>query len=113
MKMLLINTGGTSTKIGLFNDDRSIDVETVRHEPSELSDGGTPWSQYALRKTAVLDFLGRRNIAPLSLDAIVSRGPAVRPLRSGVYAIDGAMLDDARSGRYGEHACAVGCQIAF
>jgi butyrate kinase len=111
--MLLINTGGTSTKIGLVDDDRAIDVETIRHDLSELRKGGTLWAQYEVRKAAVLGFLDRRRAAALSLDAIVSRGPAVKPLRSGVYAIDRAMLEDAQSGRYGEHACAVGCKIAF
>ena len=113
MRILLINTGGTSTKIGLVNDDRSIDVETVRYDPSALRKSGTLWSQYELRKAAVLAFLNRRNMAPLSFDAIVSRGPAVKAVRSGVYAINRAMLEDAQSGQYGDHACAIGCKIAF
>ncbi|WP_166793070.1 butyrate kinase [Budvicia aquatica] len=55
----------------------------------------------------------KHNIDIKSLDAIVSRGPAVKPLHSGVYKINQQMLDDAKSRRYGDHPCAIGCMIAY
>jgi butyrate kinase len=113
MRILLINTGGTSTKIGLAVDGSPIDVETVRHDSAGLRRSGAFWSQYELRRAAVLGFLEGRNVTARSCDPIVSRGAVVRPLASGVYAIDGPMLEDARSGRYGQHPCALGCAIAL
>lgn len=113
MKLLIINTGGTSTKIGYFDGTFPVPSKTVRHSLDELVACPTLWDQYDLRKKAILGYLEEAGIAIHELDAIVSRGPAVKPVVSGVYAIDNNMIDDARSRKYGNHPCAIGCLIAF
>ena len=113
MKLLILNTGGTSTKIGLRDAGGSITGETIRHSPEELRACGSLWEQFDLRREAVIGFLEARSLTIQDFDAIVSRGPAVRPLISGVYRINDTMLEDAKSGQYGNHPCAVGCRIAF
>lgn len=113
MKLLIINAGGTSTKLAIFNELTAVNTETIRHDFSTLGKAASLWQQYDIRKNAVIDYLQRNHVGLNELDAIVSRGPAVKPLHSGVYRIDNAMLDDAKSRKYGDHPCAIGCQIAF
>ena len=36
-KILVINPGSTSTKIGVFEDERKVFVESIRHSAEELS----------------------------------------------------------------------------
>ena len=112
-KLLIINAGGTSTKIGLFHGVTAITTDTIRHDFSSLKPPFSLWDQYDIRKEAILNYLLEKKIDIAELDAIVSRGPAVKPLRSGVYEINEQMLDDAKSRRYGDHPCAIGCQIAY
>jgi len=37
-RILVINPGSTSTAIALFEDDRLLDKETIRHSSEELSE---------------------------------------------------------------------------
>jgi butyrate kinase len=46
------------------------------------------------------------------LQAVVGRGGLMRPLASGTYRVNEAMLQDLRSTRYGEHASNLGAYLA-
>ena len=37
LRILVINPGSTSTAIALFEDDKLLDKETIRHSSEELS----------------------------------------------------------------------------
>lgn len=113
MKILVINIGGSSTKIALFNDDVMIKSSTIRHSVEELKAFKEIWDQYEYRKKAVLDYCKHNQIALDELDAIVSRGPSVKPIQSGVYRISEEMVKDAESNLYGTHPCGLGCKIAI
>lgn len=47
------------------------------------------------------------------IDAVVSRGGTINSVPSGIYLINSKMLEDMKSGKYGKHACNVGCQINY
>ena len=113
MKLFIINVGGTSTKLGIFENNQEIQSESIIHEEKLFLECGTIWEQLPFRKAAVLAYLAKEKLDLSKFDAIVSRGPSVKPLASGVYQIDENMLADAKSQQYGEHPCGIGCQIAF
>ncbi len=113
MKLLIINVGGSSTKLAVYQDQTELIVETIRHRSAELTGFQTFWDQLDYRREAVLEFLTRNHVDIQDLDAIVSRGPVVKPLESGVYEIDQEMLADARQGVYGMHPSGLGCEIAW
>lgn len=113
MKLLIINVGGSSTKLAIYENETEIAVETVRHTSKILNTYKTFWGQLDYRKSAVLEFLSQNHCKVEDLDAIVSRGPVVKPLESGVYYIDERMLEDARNGTYGMHPSGLGCEIAW
>jgi butyrate kinase len=112
MKLFIINIGGSSSKLALYDDENMITGETIRHTGEETR-GADIWEQYDMRKRAVRKFMDREGINPASLSALVSRGPSVKPLKSGTYYINQAMIDDAKSRRYGSHPCGLGCAIAL
>jgi butyrate kinase len=96
-RMLVINPGSTSTKVGVFENEHPVCVEAIEHAHTEMAAFPRIPDQYAFRRDAVLGFLQRHGIAVSSMHAIVGRGGLLRPLESGTYAINQRMLDELRN----------------
>ncbi len=111
--LLVLNLGSTSTKLAVFAGEKCLFSETVRHSVDDLKPFKSISEQHDFRKSAVLKRLRAHGIDPRHLTAIVSRGGLLKPIPAGVYEIGPALAADARSGRYGQHACNLGCEIAF
>ena len=56
-KLLVINPGSTSTKIGVYNDDELIFEETIRHSSEELADYERINQQKEFRKNLIIETL--------------------------------------------------------
>ena len=93
MKIFVINPGSTSTKIALYEDEKSLWVENIHHTAEELSLYACVNEQYDFRKQSVLQALAHASI-PLSFDAIIARGGLLRPTPGGVYSINEQMKHD-------------------
>jgi butyrate kinase len=93
-RILVINPGSTSTKVGVFENDRPICVETITHAHTEIARFPRIPDQYAFRRDAVLSFLQKQGIGVSSLDAVVGRGGILRLLESGTYAVNERMLNE-------------------
>lgn len=110
MKILVINPGSTSTKIAVFNDEKSVFVRSIRHTVEQLSVFPTIMSQFDFRKSLVLEELRTNNIS-LDFDAIIGRGGLVKPIKGGVYEVNDAMKKDTLNAMK-SHACNLGGLIA-
>ena len=78
LRILAINSGSTSTAIALFEDDKLLDKETIRHSSEELSKYIKIFGQYKFREEIITNFLKKKNISINSLDAIVGRGGVLK-----------------------------------
>jgi butyrate kinase len=109
MKILAINPGATSTKAGLFEGDRLLRAQTLRHTDEDLHAfaGGSILDQLDLRHSALQAAFGDGGY-----DAVVGRGGLLEPLPGGTYLVDDEMLDDLRAARRGEHASNLGPFLA-
>jgi butyrate kinase len=112
-RILAINPGSTSTKVALFQNEKLIFEETIRHFPFELQKFEKIWDQYEFRKSNILDLLERERTDMDSLDAVVARGGLFKPLEGGTYRVSQTMIHDARKATYGEHASNLGCILAY
>lgn len=112
MKVLAIDPGSTSTKLGLFDDDKPIYKESLFHNVEELSRFSTSFEQKDFRTQAVLEFLAKNNVDLKTIDAVVGRGGIVKPLRAGTYTVNEAMLEDLRNSSY-DHPSNIGAVIAL
>ena len=110
-KLLIINPGSTSTKIGVYEDEHQVFVEDIPHSVDELQQYDEVTDQFSMRKQLVIDELKKRNI-PLEFDAVVGRGGLSREVESGVYEVNEHMVQDAFYAIH-KHACDLGCIIAF
>ncbi|GAA0182490.1 butyrate kinase [Clostridium sediminicola] len=111
-KMLIINPGSTSTKIGVYEDDKQIFEETLRHSSEEIGKYKKIYDQFEFRKTVILDVLEANGFEVKSLDAVVARGGLLKPISGGTYAVNEAMLEDLKVGVQGQHASNLGGIIA-
>ncbi|WP_214765372.1 MULTISPECIES: butyrate kinase [unclassified Exiguobacterium] len=109
-RILTINPGSTSTKIGIFEGAEQLFAKTLRH-PAEAV-GGPLHAQLEIRRQVVLDVLAQEKIELKALTAVVGRGGLLRPLVSGTYAVNQEMREDLLSGIFGVHASNLGGLLA-
>ncbi|MDY7038880.1 MAG: butyrate kinase, partial [Thermodesulfobacteriota bacterium] len=112
-RILVINIGSTSTKVGVFTDETPLFVETINHETGELSPFETFIDQHVFRQKIIEDILEQRCILLEDIDVIVSRGGGTRPIETGIYGINQLMCDDLLSGKYEKHPANLGPVISF
>jgi butyrate kinase len=112
MKILAIDPGSTSTKLGLFDDDKPIYKETLSHNVEELSRFSSSFEQKDFRMQAVLEFLGKNNVDLKTIDAVIGRGGIIKPLQAGTYTVNETMLEDLKNSSY-DHPSNIGAVIAF
>lgn len=111
-KLLIINPGSTSTKIGVYEDTKELFEETLRHSSEEIGKYETIFDQIDFRKEIIVNILKEKNFDLNSLDAIVGRGGMLRPMESGTYKVNDTMLEDLKVGVQGQHASNLGGILA-
>lgn len=112
-KILIINPGSTSTKIGIFSGGEMQVNISVKHDDDELRKFPTIWDQYDFRRDAIFEVLKNSNLSMGEIDAIACRGGNVKPLPGGTYRVCQQMIKDMKSGLYGGHPINVGGLVAF
>ena len=111
-KLLIINPGSTSTKIGVYSDEKEVLVETLRHSSDKIAKYDSIFEQKNFRKEVIMNILKKNNIDVSSLDAIVGRGGMLRPIPGGTYEVTDKLLEDLKIGVSGQHASNLGGILA-
>lgn len=111
-KLLIINPGSTSTKIGVYEDEKEVLVETLRHSSEEIARYDSIFEQKSFRKEVIMNVLRENNFDVNTLDAVVGRGGMLKPMAGGTYEVNDELLDDLRSGVQGQHASNLGGILA-
>lgn len=112
-RVLVINPGSTSTKAGLFEGERCLFQETLRHSAEELAAFNSVMEQVDFRRGIVEKMLAEKNVSPDSLDAVCARGGQLPPCPSGAFVVDKQMCDYMYGIKQGAHASNLGCVIAL
>lgn len=110
--ILAINTGSTSTKIGLFNGYEEVKTENFTHSITELSEYKKIIEQKDFRLKFIYEFLKRIQVELKDLKAIVGRGGLLRPIPGGTYLVDDEMIEDLKAAKVEEHASNLGGILA-
>lgn len=111
-RLLIINPGSTSTKIGIYDNERSVLEKTIRHDMDVINQYEKTIDQYEFRKEVILETLDHEGINVSKLSAVIGRGGLLRPIEGGTYTVNDAMLEDLKKGYAGEHASNLGGIIA-
>lgn len=91
-RILVINTGSTSTKAAVFEDGRRLCQQDIDHPAQELKRYDSPLEQRPMRTEAVRAFLREQQIPLDSLSAVAARGGSFAVFEAGAYEIDRELL---------------------
>ncbi|MCR4717177.1 MAG: butyrate kinase [Lachnospiraceae bacterium] len=111
-KILIINPGSTSTKIGVFEDETQLMEETLRHSTEEIQSYDSIYAQKDFRKKVILDVLKDKGVDLKDINVVVGRGGMLKPVQGGTYATTPALLEDLKVGVSGQHASNLGGILA-
>ena len=111
-RILVINTGSTSTKIGFYDAGEKLFEQNLTHSAEEVARYDSVMDQTPMRRDAIMAFLVESCVALDSIDVAMARGGLITPIKTGVYEVNQDMKDALISGRDGVHACNLSALIA-
>lgn len=110
--ILAINTGSTSTKLGLYDGFQELITKKIHHNTEDLSKYRKVIDQKSYRLNFINDFLRENGIKYKEFKAIVGRGGLLKPIPGGTYQVNEQMIDDLKAKRVEEHASNLGGILA-
>jgi len=112
-KIFVVNPGGGSTKVALFEDEKLLKLREVRHSVEDLKQFPNTISQLEFRLRDIMKFIEEEGIDITKIDAIAARGGPFKSLESGVYRVNEKVVDDVLNGRVqADHPSNLGVLIA-
>ena len=111
-RILVVNTGSTSTKIAVYDSGEKLFEKNLTHTAEEISQYESVMDQTPMRRDAITDFLYEKGVALESIDIAMARGGLITPIRTGVYEVNQEMRDALMAAKEGAHACNLSALIA-
>jgi butyrate kinase len=119
-RILVINPGSTTTKLGVYTVDGAEMVRTIRHGDEELARfQGRPmvarqgYRAELIRKTLEEAGYNETGCGEERFAAVAGRGGLLPPMGCGTYLVDDAMVEELYLARRGEHASNLGALLAL
>ena len=112
-KILVINPGSTSTKIAVYIGEEQQWIESIGHTADDLKAYDTIYDQLDMRKELIIACLTKHNDTLDSFAAIVGRGGALPPVKTGAYEVNDLMVETLRDHPVDQHASNLGAGIAY
>ena len=111
-RILVVNPGSTSTKIGVYEDEQLLFDKTLRHSAEDIAQFNTIPAQKDWRRDLVMKALREQGFDARTLSAVSGRGGLLRPIRGGTYTVNDNLVRDCTIGVQGQHASNLGGLIA-
>ena len=112
-KIMVLNTGSTSTKMAVYFDDKKVTQKEFEHTKEFLEKYPYMSDQLPMRQELADDFMKESAEEYGRFDAIVARGGILPPIHAGGYEINDVMVDYLLNVCAEEHASNVAACIAF
>ena len=106
--ILTINPRLPFTKIAVYNGNVPVFLKKIKHTKDDLVTFKAISDQSQYRSNAVFDELKHNDIELDLIKIIISRGGLTKPVHSGVYKVNNAMIKDLREGYSGEDVVNLG-----
>lgn len=110
--VLVVNPGSTSTKLAIFEGEKSIVATNLNHDVEVIRSFDTIYDQKDMRIKVILEWLDEVNVKLSELLCVVGRGGLLSSMPSGTYKVTDKMLEDLKIGVQGQHASNLGGIIA-
>ena len=111
MKILAINPSSLSTNVSVYHDNKTVFLKDIKHNAEELSKFDKITDQHTIRKQQIIEELIAAGFALDEFNIVISRGGLLKPMESGVYRVNEAMIK-AIQHPMAEHVTNLGGYIA-
>lgn len=111
-KILAINPGATSTKMSVYEGEKEVFTENIKHPLEEVQKFAEVADQFDYRKETILQTLEKHGVGRDEIAIVIGRGGLTRPCESGTYRVNELMKQECHDGVQGKHACNLGALIA-
>jgi butyrate kinase len=114
-RVLVLNPGATSTKMGVYTKIGAEWVHTIFHGDEEIARfrGKPVLARLDYRAELIETALAEAGYSTTGFAAVAGRGGLLPPLSCGTYLVDDAMVAELRMARLGEHASNLGALLAL
>ena len=112
MYLLVINPGGTSTKVAVYEDKKEVLKKNITHPGEDLKQFPHVFDEYEYRKNMIVDVLKEEGFSLDQFDCVVGRGCLMKAIPGGTYRVNDRMVEDLKNAINGEHASNLGAVIA-
>lgn len=112
-KILVINPGSTSTKVGVFYNDVCVFEDTVEHSKEELAPFKEISDQKDFRLAVIEKFLEEHDVELATVDAFAGRGGGLESCVSGTYEINDKLYEHASTMHTVKHPSTLGATLAY
>ena len=109
-RVLVINTGATTTKLAIFFGNDASETNLRFTPPTKCE---RVIDELPARLEQILKYFSHIGFKIGHCSAVMARGGLLAPMQSGVYVINEKMIDDLRKSKYGEHASNLSALIAY
>jgi butyrate kinase len=110
--ILVINPGSTSTKIAVYRGLQSMFQKNIVHTEEEIAQFDKVADQFQFRKDVILNELHKNDVDIDCIEIVMGRGGLIKPVPSGVIAVNERLKEDLTNSPMGEHASNLGGLIA-
>lgn len=88
-RILVLNLGGTSTKVAVYEGEKTFAEKTLRHSPDEMAQYNTSALQVEYRSGMIRSWLDEIGVKIEDIDAFAVRGAYIKEAKqSGTYFVD-------------------------
>ena len=101
-RLLVVNTGSTSTKIGFYDAGEMLFEKNLTHSAEEVAKYASVMDQGGMRRDAITAFLAEKGIVLETIDLVMARGGLITPIRTGVYGVNQEMKDALMQADFGK-----------
>jgi len=114
-RVLVLNPGTTSTKLGVYTAQGAEWERTIRHGDEELARfrGRPMLARLDYRAELIENALEEAGYTAGGFAAVAGRGGLLPPMSCGTYLVDEAMVEELKLARLGEHASSLGAFLAL
>jgi len=96
------------TKIAVYRNTSLIFLKSIRHKTEDLASFTDVIDQLDYRTNLIMQEMNNNQIEMGDIAIVMARGGLIKPVKSGIYQVNEAMIKDLTNGVMGRHATNLG-----
>ena len=110
--IFVMNLGSTSSKCAIYQDKNVLHEVNLKHTHEDLKAFKNINDQLPYRKEKINTWINECGYNLNDFECFVTRGALIKPMESGIYKVEAAMLEDIKNEVYASHASNIGMLLA-